>query len=106
MGRLMWSRVSRWFAAILGREHAQSALPSGHSPMSCVLYTRVGCCLCDQAETLLRAHGLQPEKVDIDQDEALRARYTECVPVVVIDGKERFRGRVDERLLVRLLKRR
>jgi hypothetical protein len=26
------------------------------------------------------------------------------VPVVVIDGKVRFRGRVDERLLVRLLK--
>jgi hypothetical protein len=26
-----------------------------------------------------------------------------CVPVVVIDGKERFRGRVDERLLRRLL---
>ncbi len=74
--------------------------------MSCLLYTRQGCCLCDDAEALLRRHGLQPELVDIDEDETLRTRFNECVPVVVIDGKERFRGRVDERLLTRLLKRR
>ncbi len=74
--------------------------------MSCILYTRQGCCLCDEAEALLREHGLVPEKVDIDQDEALRGRYNECVPVVVIDGRERFRGRIDPRLLKRLLKHR
>jgi hypothetical protein len=33
----------------------------------------------------------------------LLQRYTNCVPVIVIDGKERFRGRIDERLLRRLL---
>jgi len=74
--------------------------------MSCILYTRQGCCLCDEAEAVLLAHGLTPQKVDIDQDEALRTRYNECVPVVEIDGRERFRGRIDQRLLRRLLKHR
>ena len=33
------------------------------------------------------------------------ARYDQCVPVVEIDGQERFRGRVNEVLLRRLLQR-
>ncbi len=80
--------------------------PETSEPHSCILYTRQGCCLCDEAEAVLTAHGLAPQKVDIDQDDDLRSRYNECVPVVVIDGRERFRGRVDQRLLRRLLKRR
>ena len=70
---------------------------------SVTLYTRVGCHLCDEAKEILRNHGLAPVEVDIDADPELRQRYTECVPVVVIDGRERFRGRVDEVLLRRLL---
>ncbi len=69
-----------------------------------VLYTRRGCHLCDDAEAMLVSHGLRPTLVDIDGDPQLRERYNECVPVVVIDGKERFRGRIDERLLRRLLR--
>ena len=68
-----------------------------------VLYTRQGCHLCDDAAELLTRYGLRPEQVDIDADPALRERYTNCVPVVVIDGKERFRGRVNEVLLRRLI---
>ena len=68
-----------------------------------IVYTRQGCHLCDDAYALLVKHHLQPELVDIDQDPELRSRYTNCVPVVVIDGKERFRGRVNEVLLKRLL---
>jgi glutaredoxin len=67
------------------------------------LYTRQGCCLCDQARDVLRRHGLEPEEVNIDADDELRARFTDCVPVVEIDGKVRFRGRVSEVLLRRLL---
>lgn len=67
------------------------------------LYTRRGCHLCDDAAQVLSQHGLRYETVDIDADAQLQARYTECVPVVVIDGKERFRGRVDSLLLRRLL---
>jgi glutaredoxin len=68
-----------------------------------ILYTRQGCCLCDDAAEVLRRHGLRPKAVDIDADPALREQYTTCVPVVVIDGKVRFRGRVNEVLLKRLL---
>jgi glutaredoxin len=68
-----------------------------------VLYTRHGCHLCDVARDILLRHGLAPREVDIDADPDLRARYTDCVPVVSINGRERFRGRIDERLLTRLL---
>jgi glutaredoxin len=69
-----------------------------------LLFTRVGCHLCEEAEALLVRHGISPHKVDIDASPELRAKYDTCVPVVVIDGKERFRGRVNEVLLKRLLK--
>jgi glutaredoxin len=72
-------------------------------PKQVILYTRHGCHLCEEAALLLRRHGLSPEMVDIDADPQLRQRYDVCVPVVVIDGRERFRGRIDERLLRRLL---
>ncbi len=70
-----------------------------------LLYSRQGCHLCDVAAEVLARHGLAFAVVDIDADAALRERYNECVPVVVIDGRERFRGRIDELLLRRLLER-
>ena len=70
-----------------------------------ILYTRPGCHLCDDARELLARHGLRSRLVDIDTDPALRDQFDTCVPVVVIDGKERFRGRVNEVLLKRLLNR-
>ena len=71
-----------------------------------ILYTRVGCHLCEEAHQTLLAHGLDVEEIDIDEHGDLRSRYDTCVPVVVIDGRERFRGRVDEMLLRRLLSKR
>jgi glutaredoxin len=68
-----------------------------------VLYTRQGCHLCEEALKVLHHHGLSPTLVDIDADPTLLTRYTECVPVVEIDGRERFRGRVNEVLLRRLI---
>jgi len=55
------------------------------------------------AHQLLREHGVDPICLDVDADADLRARFNECVPVVEIDGKIRFRGHVDQRLLRRLL---
>jgi glutaredoxin len=69
-----------------------------------VLYTRRGCHLCDQAAEILLRHGLQPRMVDIDCEPALRDKFDTCVPVVEIDGQVRFRGRVNEVLLRRLLR--
>ena len=71
-----------------------------------VLYTRQGCHLCDEARQILERHGVEPTSVDIDADAALRERFDECVPVVEIDGRIRFRGRVDPILLRRILSRR
>ncbi len=68
------------------------------------LLTRAGCHLCDDARRLLESYGLVVESIDIDADEELRRRYTDCVPVVRIDGVDRFRGRVNEILLRRILK--
>ncbi len=67
------------------------------------LYTRHGCHLCDHAHQLLAAHGIEPELIDIDAHPELLAEYNQCVPVVRIDGKVRFRGKVDGVLLERLM---
>jgi glutaredoxin len=72
--------------------------------MHVVIYTRNGCHLCEEAEALLKTQGIAPQLIDVDADEALRERFNECVPVVEIDGKIRFRGRVDPVLLKRLLR--
>ena len=71
--------------------------------MKVVLYTRSGCHLCDDAHNLLIEHQLQPESIDIDADPLLRERFNTCVPVVEIDGKIRFRGRVNPVLLKRII---
>ena len=68
-----------------------------------VVYTRKGCHLCDEAINLLRQYGLRPDMVDIDTDGQLTELYDHCVPVVEMDGKVRFRGRVNKVLLERLL---
>lgn len=69
-----------------------------------VVYSRQGCHLCDEAVGVLARYGLPAREVDIDAQPELRERYHEWVPVVVIDGVERFRGRIDELLLRRLLR--
>jgi hypothetical protein len=54
--------------------------------------------LCSRASRF----GMAIEKRNVDDDPALAARYGECVPVVFVDGKLRFRGRIEPALLERL----
>jgi hypothetical protein len=71
-----------------------------------VLYTRAGCHLCEEARATLEKYAawLPPIwEIDIDGDPVLVERFTTCVPVVEVDGKVRFRGRVNEVLLRRLI---
>jgi glutaredoxin len=70
-----------------------------------VLYTRQGCHLCDEALATLKAFGIDPELVDIDGDGQLQERFGDCVPVVEIAGRVRFRGHINTVLLRRLLAR-
>jgi glutaredoxin len=76
--------------------------------MTVTLYTRLGCHLCEDAYSVLAAaqnrHRFDLDIVDVDTDPQLVAQYNECVPVVMIDGKVRFRGRVDAVLLERTLR--
>jgi glutaredoxin len=73
-----------------------------------LFYTRAGCHLCEQAWEIVmaaqRRYGFTLERVDVDTDPALAAAHGECVPVVVMDGKVRFRGRVNAVLLKRMLR--
>jgi 4a-hydroxytetrahydrobiopterin dehydratase len=64
------------------------------------LYTRKDCHLCDDAKASIRAatslHRLPItlHEVDVDTDADLRARYSNDVPVIVVNGVEAFRHRV------------
>lgn len=80
-----------------------------HSEGNIVMYTRQGCHLCEKAwqqlEEAQTRYGFHLRQVDIDGDPQLVRDYGECVPVVTIDGKVRFRGAVNRVLLKRLLSR-
>jgi glutaredoxin len=77
-------------------------------PPRVVVYTRAGCHLCDEAWDYLAAErdrrGFELTAVDVDADPALRQEFGECVPVVAVDGKVRFRGRVNPVLFRRLVR--
>jgi glutaredoxin len=63
------------------------------------LYTRAGCCLCDEAKRALtearRRVEFDYEELEIDADEALRRRYNDEVPVIAIDGVKAFKYKVE-----------
>lgn len=71
--------------------------------MQIVVYSRPGCHLCEDVLALLAKLRLPAQEVNIDEDPTLREQFDTCVPVVEIDGKIRFRGRVDPILLERLV---
>ena len=55
-----------------------------------LVLTRVGCHLCAEAERVAaevcREVGASLATLDVDADPALRARYTDHVPVTFVDG--------------------
>jgi predicted thioredoxin/glutaredoxin len=61
-----------------------------------VLVTRQGCHLCDEALSVLRALGVEPELRDVDADDELYALYDWRVPVVTVDGRVVAEGRIDK----------
>ena len=72
-----------------------------------MLYGREGCCLCEQARSLLLRlagrHQFVLEERDIDEDDELQLAYLERIPVITIDGREAFELEVDERQLEQAL---
>jgi glutaredoxin len=70
-----------------------------------LLLGKPGCHLCDDARAVLERVGATFTEVDITTDDALHAAYLERIPVVVLDGVERFELFVDEAALRHLLDR-
>jgi glutaredoxin len=74
-----------------------------------VLYTKTGCCLCDDAKEALALARAQVDfawrEVDIESDPALYAAHRYDIPVIEIDGRRAFKHRVSARQLVERLSR-
>ena len=69
-------------------------------------YSKSNCPLCDEAMDILDKYSdamPEIEFVDIAGDQLLEQQHGECIPVIEIDGRVRFRGRVDPVLLQRLI---
>jgi glutaredoxin len=74
---------------------------------SVVLFSRPGCHLCDVArDTLREVRERTPfafEEIDIERDDELELEYGIRIPVVEVDGEERFEITVDPQELAGLL---
>lgn len=69
-----------------------------------VLYTAPGCHLCGPALDAVRSVcGEEFQHVDITSDPQLEKRYREWIPLVEVDGVERFRYEVAAEELAALL---
>lgn len=64
------------------------------------MYSRPGCGLCDEARRVIlaeRAHTpFQFEDVDVTGSDALEFEYGIRIPVVLVDGEERFEIALDQ----------
>jgi len=62
------------------------------------LYTRAGCCLCEEAKQVLAAARARAvfefEEIDIDRHPEWLPLYSEEVPVIAIDGRKAFKYKV------------
>lgn len=76
--------------------------------MEVVLYSRPGCHLCDDArEVLLAERARTPfdlSVISVEGDDELERAYGIRIPVVLVDGVERFEFEVDPAVLVRIVR--
>jgi glutaredoxin len=76
--------------------------------MRVVLYSRAGCHLCDAARDVLLAERsrtpFELEEVDVAGDDELEREYGIRIPVVKIDGQERFEFQVDPAELLTIVR--
>jgi glutaredoxin-like protein DUF836 len=63
------------------------------------MYSRPGCGLCDEARGVILAERRRTpfefEDVDVSGDDALELEYGIRIPVVLVDGEERFEISLD-----------
>jgi glutaredoxin len=74
-----------------------------------VLYSKPGCCLCEEVkEQLARLRAMRDfglREVNILEDTAAYDRFKEEIPVVFIGGKKAFKFHLDEKEFLRRLDR-
>ena len=63
------------------------------------IYSRPGCHLCDEAKAVIKNSNCSDrftlEEVNIESDEELLKKYKYDIPVILIDGVQAFKHRVD-----------
>lgn len=73
------------------------------------LYTRGGCCLCEEMKEVVREVAgeipLEVDVVDVDGDPELVQQYGDELPVLFVGGRKAFKYRVTVSELKRRLKR-
>lgn len=99
----MFSKLKSRFSRLwLSKERSRPGTPARVE-----FYTRAGCCLCDEAYELIeharRNYSFDLQIIDVDQSAELRDKFGTKVPVLLVNGRERFHGRINEALLERLL---
>ena len=67
------------------------------------LYTREGCCLCEEMKKAVRELSgqipLELEEIDVDESPELKKRYGHEVPVLFVNGRKAFKYRLTVREL-------
>lgn len=107
-----------WLTRLLGTSRASAprldaASAPGGPPARLELFTRAGCHLCDDMKATIReaeARGalgrpVELREVDIAGDPELEAAHGRSIPVLAIDGRIAFKGRLTAEELARKLAR-
>jgi len=72
-----------------------------------VVYSKPGCCLCDEVKENLKrlkaSYAFNLREVDILEDPEGHERFKEEIPVVFINGKKAFKYRLDEKQFLKKL---
>ena len=73
-----------------------------------VVYSKPGCCLCDEVKTQLaklkQSNPFDWIEVNILEDSWAFEQFKEEIPVVFINGRKAFKYRMDEREFLRKLR--
>ena len=81
--------------------------PTPGSQFEVVVYSKPGCCLCDEVKSQLsnlqQTHGFEWREVNILEDPQAYAQFKEEIPVVFVGGRKAFKYRLDERAFLRRL---
>lgn len=92
--------AKNWGRASTSSSEAPASGTDAGGPVHVQLLGRSGCHLCDVArDVVLRVAaeaGAVVQEVDVDTRTDLRERYSDLVPVVLVNGVEHAHWRVDE----------